>query len=330
MDINILKPHEKDLFLFPLSDSDIVERVGVEPHSSLSLLYACLSAYEPKFRTYSDQKKGDTANVLMSDITKIAKVEKWNEYSTSERGQLTFKKILIEKLQTTDIISEPNNALFTAVPINELISIINDIDTDITVSIREYIPYITTTINMYVEKKLKSIIPIIIPEQITKMVDKIYNIIRDYIPDTYSSVYKKFESDTKDYQPNMMTCNKKHLSWLSECLNRDLFIINSINFIPYKTGITNKRKTLIILSHRDKHYEFITKTIGSESISEFYSTDPLIKRMTIFTYQPEIVCEIYPHLVHLLPKQYQVTLKKYHSKCSPNRKSPLNNRLFRD
>jgi hypothetical protein len=329
MDINILKSQERELFLFPLSDTDIIERVGVEQHKNLSIIYACLSAYEPKFISYSNTGKERVAKTLLSDITKIAKVERWNQYSSSIIGQSLFKKTLIEKVNKTGVLSEPNKTIFTAIPIRDIIDVIIGIDTDITLSIREYILYLIRIVDNNVSKKLKEITPIIIPEQISKMSDIIHNIIQNYTMDTYSYVYNKFETDNTDYQPNMMTTDKKRIGWLSECLNRDLFIIDSHTFIPLHTGITNKRKALVLLNHNNTHYEYIVKIVDDESISEFYSTDPLIKRMAIFTYQPSIVCEIYPHLVYLLPKQFQSVTKKYATKCSPNRKSPLNNRLFR-
>lgn len=137
----------------------------------------------------------------------------------------------------------------------------------------------------------------------TKMTFDMVNVIGE---EAMNSAYIEYINNIKCLN---MDVDSSMIEIISDMLDRDIYIIDSKNKLPYN-NVSNKtikrRTSIILLWVGDNHYEIIGRMIPGNIIErEFSANDPIINKLYTFLFKPDTIRYKYPELWKYLPSEYK-------------------------
>lgn len=135
------------------------------------------------------------------------------------------------------------------------------------------------------------------------MLKKLKQFIRSACVIAIDTTYEKYVADLEDVTESV---DQNSIGLISDRFSRDVYFLDSKNRLPYQIGgdsnIKN-RKSVIVMWVKECHYEVVGRLLpGNRVQREFSPSDPLIKRIHAFLFEPETVASKYPALAPYLPK----------------------------
>ena len=172
----------------------------------------------------------------------------------------------------------------------------------------------------------KFLVPLLLTTKIDelkqkKIVERYLEVCMSVVKETRDVIYNKFTSSSKIE----LELDTTLIGLISTLLNRDIYIISVKQRLPTENNIQGNiknRKSILISSYKGKNFEYIGRLDQDKVITKnFYSNDPIIKKIYTFLFEKQKVSELYPDLVEYLPEKYRK--EGYRKSCSrsPHRKN---------
>lgn len=104
----------------------------------------------------------------------------------------------------------------------------------------------------------------------------------------------------KKYKENIDPNNPKNISIFCDHFDRDIYVIDPKDRMPFHWKGTGERKAIILIAMKD-HYEPVGRLLLKKRIQREYNAgDDLIKKIRIFLEKPDKVKSKYPELIPYL------------------------------
>lgn len=144
---------------------------------------------------------------------------------------------------------------------------------------------------------------------VTYYINKVKSMVTAINEESESKVYDDYFSAFHHTPTNL---DSYIVNLVSDKIDRDIYFIDSLTRMPYidkNHSNIRKRKSIVILTTQDSHYETVGKLLSGNRIQrDFNFKDPLIKRMYTFLCNPSEIPVNYPSLVPFLLKKYKNTI----------------------
>lgn len=315
------------VFYSPVEGQDVLVRTGVMGNDD-SFLHALLHAHSKEYVQEEETEREKLVTKLKLNLMDKLDKKQWDRESTSLSVQLLFQNLIKDVL--VDFYSSVKNEkagklsksiykslskyietyqiIFELIPIGKMKNILIDVyalcgndgmekcKIEVVKRFKELGNDVFGSLGDDLDEKRKSHCI----GKLTQLITEIVEGAEDKIRSEYKEKPKKFVLD--DYA----------IELFSNKLNRDIYFINASTRVPYKFGVHTGRKTIILLWMGGSKYEVIGKLLPGNRIQrEFYKDDPLVRRINVFLYKPELVAEQYPNLVPYLPKEHKDKMKLY-------------------
>lgn len=255
--------------------------------------------------TWEDVDGGDIiAKSSFKELLHLT-VQNFSKYLDNNKldisGRATRKAIKL--LVTNDEEYEVYKILFTIIPIEKIISIID------------------STFEEYPQLKIKDISTkivenILIVFKNNPEIQNVNSSKKDYLSnlfeillkvickETHKEAFKMYKNgleNTKD------TLNSYSVNFIKSRLNINLYFIDGKSRLPihmeYSKNNGENKKTLILICINNKHYEIVGRLLPGNRIQrEFDSDDPLIEKINTYLFSPEKININYPELEEFLPE----------------------------
>jgi len=325
--LSTLPTNKTVVFYSPIEGQDVLVRTGTIGEGS-PFLHALLHAYSKEYIKLDKKGKMKLASKLRSNMAEKLDKKRWEEVSSSMVAKMPFQENINETL--VDFYKHVMNdrSCKTNAGKNISRSLANDIETyKIVCEIvsldhfeKEILP---KAYDMCTEENVEKCKEIIV-QQTTSLaqktfdslgnsidnqrkkycIGKIIQLVEQVLKEAEAKAYKKYLENLKD---SSIVVDSYTIQLLSDRFNRNIYFIDARTRMPYQIGDSTDqkkfKKSLIVMWLGGMHYESVGKLLPHNRIQrEFYSDDPLIRRVDTFLYRPNLVAEQYPNLVPYLHK----------------------------
>jgi hypothetical protein len=341
--LTVLPLNKTLVFYSPIEGRDVLVRTGTLSEGN-SFVHAIFHAYSKEYAQMEKKGRMKLVSKFYSKISDKFLTKRWNDASSSIVAQVPFqenisklftdfyrfvskekdcktkegkkiaKSLLRDKkdLETFQIIFE---IMSLETLEKKLLPEIYEKCTEQT--IENCKQFICDQIRSFVDNTLNKLDKNLEKSKRQFFIDKVILLCNAVTEQAEQIAYKKFCKDLKDIS---LTIDPFTIGILSEKFNRDIYLIDSRTRMPYifgnKENIKN-RKSIVVMWVGGIHYEIVGKLLPGNRIQrQFEHDDPLIKRVNMFLYKPDIIPEQYPNLIPYLSRD-----NKPHSRSSSNSQS---------
>jgi len=341
--LTILQPNKTVVFYSPVEGKDVLVRTGTVSDSSI--FHSVLHAYSKDYITMGETGRSKFVKRLKNSIMRKVDKNHWENLSNGLIAKIPFQEnfekilddfykfILYEKTGKTKSV-------------RNVIRKVADEDLDAYKLIAEMIPfekfkkYIipsayekcedqskSVKTEVKVEKSVLTDVKIALRDcsvayykkEFEKLGDESKGINIEFYIDKLKKMIQTVSSESEDFayseyieslNENDIDVDQYTIGLMSDKFNRDIYFIDSKTRLPYKMSEDiQKRKTIVLMWAGGSRYEVVGKLLpGNRVQREFDHSDPFIKRIHTFLYNPEKLVESYPNLVSFLPKNTRIKL----------------------
>jgi hypothetical protein len=322
--LNTLTENKTLVFYSPIEGKDVLVRTGVI-NDNRCFVHSLLHAYSKDYVKMDNKERLKFVEKLYNNLSRKIQEKKWKEVSSDIVAKLPFQDkvsryfndfykyimtdeptkgktidYVIKDIITLDDDKEIFKVMFELISVDKFNKVLTDTynkNTDICVDdTKDKIIY---AFEHYVKGVLEELGNSLDDERRNYCLDKIVLMMISITDIASNSACRDFLEDNDDKSD--LIVDSHILSVFSEKINRDIYFINGKNRLPYQLGDDTDnikgRKSIILIWLGGSRYEVVGRLLPHNKIQrEFETDDPLIRRINMFVYRPELIPEHYPNL----------------------------------
>ena len=331
--LSLLPINKTVVFYTPIEGKDVLVGTGTIPDGS-SFLHAVLHAHSKEYMGMNDNGRKKVANKLRGTLVSKMDRERWENLSDGVVAKIPFQENITSLLYDVYRYIEDGKPGKTKISRKIIRGLLKDNETNFKLIFdmmplsefeknllpQSYDQSADRNIKFCSEKILKNT-----KEYYSSLFRKFSNVGREkvkYCVDKLMGLMKEvlLRAEEKAYSDYVDTLTSSDVMvdeymvrLLSNRINRNIYLIDSKNRLPYELGKEEKEekeKSIVILWLGGTQYEAVGRLLAGNRVQrEFELDDSLVVRIRTFLYHPERVPQEYPNLIPYLPKGKDSTSK---------------------
>lgn len=324
--LDALPMNKTVVFYSPVEGNDVLVRTGTVESDS-SFIHALLHAYSDDYVRSDRKDRQRLVDKLYTSLTTKLEQKRWENLSTSLIAQVPFQENITMMLTDFYKTVLKNKEPKISKSVYKVLIEREEKERSAYQIICELIPFeraqsiLADCFTKFGDEKIDTCKQIVINkfrELALQEFGKLSELdakLRNNCIERFVKLGEKIaeEADIEAYKNYVSNIKSKNLiidahtvSLFSDRLNRDIYLFDSRSHLPYRLSdstMPKNRKAILVMWIGGNQYEVIGKLLQQNRIQrEFYSDDPLIKRICTFVYHPENIADQYPNLIPYLPK----------------------------
>ena len=324
--LTILPPNKTVVFYSPIEGKDVLVRTGTMSQGN-SFVHAVLHAYSNDYVQMDKKGRNKLVKKVYSKISDKLLKERWIESTNNVIVQVPFQdnvvelfqdfyryvqdekscqtkegETLSEELHKNKTDANTYKILCELVSLDNLEKVLNNVyDKCPDQFLDKCKKLIRDAVKNFTEEMLN-----ILSENIDKTkrefcINKMDKLCESILNQAENMTFKKFIKNFKDFN---VSVDPFTVGILSDKFNRDIYLIDVRNRMPYQFGGSENikgRKSIVVMWVGGVHYEIVGKLLSGNRIQrQFDQDDSFIRRINTFLFKPDLVYDQYPNLVPYL------------------------------
>jgi hypothetical protein len=304
-----------------LEQEDLPMKSGPTNLRDCSFLHSILHATSQEYIDFNIHDRNKYTKTIQNIISKRISKKEWEKIENGVISKTSFKEnfmkilsLFYNKDKQSNIIKNKDDREVQKIILK--ITCLYTFENKILPNI--YKKYDNEKIKVYTGKILKYTI-----DYISRKLDSINYLeleYKNYIIEKFTIfmkriIHKAYDISFKNFIDSVFfesTSRDYIIDILSDYFNIDIYFIKSDNRLPFKSSKILHRKSIIILSINDIHYEIVGRLLHINRIQrEFNMDDSIIIKIEMFLHNPGKILKYYPDLCKYLKNDtYFKTNKK--------------------
>lgn len=330
--LSILPPGKTSVFYSPIEGRDVLVRSGTIAEGSC-FFHSMMHAYSKEYVKMDETGRKTIVAKLRRNLASRLDKKRWEEISNGLIAKIPFQEnvsIILNDFYKHVQHGRSGNSKVGRTVIREIVKNDNVVDKEIfqiitellTLSTleKEVLPEIYDSCSEESLETTKKHVINGIRTKLTKLLNEagIEDAHKNFCLDKAAMLFlavleeaerSAFQSYIDDLGDASTSIDSFTIGLISERFNRDVYFIDAKTRMPYQIGGQDNikgRRSIIILWIGGIHYEVVGRLLPDRKVQrEFYTDDPLIKRINTFLFRPENVAIEYPSLISYLPKDHR-------------------------